>query len=92
MAEKPTTTAHAVWNHLLAKREDLIHNLTQNPNPQLDERLARVEQQLLALAAPDIPGIVTKLELLWSAELHGQDDHSRQKQLVLSDLRRLISA
>lgn len=92
MADTPNSTAQSVWNAALDERNEIIHNLTQNPNPQLDERLAQVEEQMLALAAPDIPGIVTKLQLLWSAELHGEDDESRHKQLVLSDLRRLTTA
>jgi hypothetical protein len=91
MANKPATTATAVWNTALAQREEIIHNLNQNPgqNRQLEDRLVAVEEQILELAAPDLAAVALKLKLLWEAQLEGLDDESRQKRLVLSDIQRL---
>lgn len=89
MATQPDNTAHAVWTTALAHRDELIHNLDQNP--ALDERLAAVEERLLDLAAPDLAGVLLKLELLWDGQLHGQDQDSEHKLAVLADLRRLAA-
>jgi hypothetical protein len=94
MADKPTTTAQAVWNAALDERTQIIHKLnhSQAPDPQFEARLAGVEEQLLGLPAPDLTGVTRKLELMWQAELHGLDADSRQKQLIVADLRRLSNA
>lgn len=90
MADKPTTTARAVWDAALEARTRIVHN--QAPTPRLEERLAALEEQLLALPAPDLAGVTTKLEMLWQGDLHGRDADSVHKLLVLDDIRRLASA
>jgi hypothetical protein len=94
MAGTPNTTPQGVWNYLVAERDEIINTLNHNQalNPQLDERLAAVEEQLLQLPAPDLTGVTTKLELLWQTELHGLDQGSQQKLAILADLRRLTNA
>lgn len=87
MADAATTTAAAVWNTTLTHRDELIHS----NNPALDERLVAVEEHLLGLAAPDLEGVILKLNLLWDEQLHGQDQDSERKLAVLADLRRLAA-
>lgn len=91
MADESPSTATAVWTTTLAERDNLIHNLNHNPSltPELERKLAEIEEQLLDVAAPNLPGVAIKLRLLWEAQLHGLDDESRRKQLILSDIERL---
>lgn len=87
MAETPTTATPTAWHHLMSLRDDLIHS----NDPDHDEQLAAVEERLLGLAAPDLAGVVIKLQLLWDGQLHGQDQDSARKLAVLADLNRLAA-
>jgi hypothetical protein len=94
MANQPPSTAIAVWNTVLARRAELINSLKMGPHHVRgrEDELARVEEQMLNLSAPDFYGIAAKLELLWTEQLHGEDDESRHKLLILDDLHRLAVA
>jgi hypothetical protein len=87
MADAAPNTATAVWNTTVAHRATLI----QNHDPALDECLVAVEEQLLDLDAPDLAGVIVKLEILWDGQLHGQDQDSEHKLAVVADLRRLAA-
>lgn len=91
MAEAANTTATAVWHDLLTHRAELIHNQNHTPDHDLDEQLVEVVEQLLDFAAPDLAGVVIKLQLLWDGQLHGQDQDSEHKLAVLADLNRLAA-
>lgn len=94
MADTPTSSAPRLWASATSHINDLHQQLGSATGKRraLEDRLAAVEDYLLDLQAPDLAGVIRKLELLWSAQLHGQDRTSKHKLMILDDLRRHSAA
>jgi hypothetical protein len=94
MAVDATTDRRANWKREIEKYVSLNEQLDQ-AQPADRDRLERAivaqEEELLDTPAPTFAGVITKLELMWSAELHGLDAESEYKRLVLEDLGGLIA-
>lgn len=89
MADMPTTSACPAWASASTTIDTLHQQLgsaTDNRRA-LEDRLAEAEEDLLDLRAPDLAGTVRKLELLWDGKLHGQDQISTRKLMILNELR-----
>jgi len=91
MADTPISSVALIWasatNNIDALNQQLSLELADRR--ALEDRLAASEEHLLDLRAPDIAGVIRKLESIWQHSLHGQDNLSRQKLTVIEDLRRL---
>tara|TARA_R110002167_G_scaffold350515_1_gene562743 strand:- start:1184 stop:1468 length:285 start_codon:yes stop_codon:yes gene_type:complete len=94
VADTPTSSAPSIWASTIANIDDLHQQLdgAADNTRALEERLIASEEYLLDLQAPDLAGVIRKLELIWEEQLHGQDQVSGQKVQVLDDLRRLAAA
>jgi len=94
VADTPTSSAPSIWASTIANIDDLHQQLdgAADNTRALEERLIASEEYLLDLQAPDLAGVIRKLELIWEEQLHGQDQVSGQKVQVLDDLRRLATA
>lgn len=94
MADQPTSSAPTIWASTIAHIDALhaqLHDAPDNTGA-LEERLIASEEHLLDLPAPDLAGVICKLGLIWEEQLHGQDQVSHQKALILEDLQRLAAA
>jgi len=93
MANQPTSSAPTIWASTIANIDALHQQLDGAADNirALEERLSASEEYLLDLQAPDLAGVIRKLELIWEEQLHGQDRVSDQKVLILDDLRRLAT-
>ena len=47
------------------------------------------QDELLDLTSPTLAAVRIKLELMWEAELHGLDQSSEEKRLIIEDLQDL---
>ncbi|KMS55501.1 hypothetical protein V474_19420 [Novosphingobium barchaimii LL02] len=94
MADTPTSSVARIWASATTNIDNLHQQLGSEPADRraLEERLAASEEHLLGLRAPDITGVIRKLDTLWQQQLHGLDGVSRQKLMVIQDLRRLTIA
>ncbi|AKM10995.1 hypothetical protein [Croceicoccus naphthovorans] len=88
MAVEPSNTASAVWHHLVALRDEIIHTLETEPRePATEQRLAAIEQQILETDAPSLGEVAFKLGLLWGEPLNGDDPQGRAQASILRDVR-----
>lgn len=93
MADQPTSSAPTIWASTIAHIDSLHAQLQGTPDNArvLEERLTASEGYLLNLPAPDLAGVIRKLSLIWEEQLHGQDQTSTQKVLILEDLQRFAA-
>lgn len=93
MTNEPLNTAQLAWASTINRRNHLIDalDLPGNAQDDIEKMIAANEEFLLDLAAPDFEGVILKLELLWEAQLHGFDQDSRRKRLIIEDLHRLTA-
>ncbi|MPS70929.1 MAG: hypothetical protein E2586_20840 [Novosphingobium sp.] len=94
MADTPTSSAPIVWASTTADIDALHQQLgSETANRRaLEDQLAASEEDLLGLQAPDVSGVIRKLEVLWEQQLHGMDQASGWKLQILDDLRRHTTA
>ncbi|QVM85251.1 hypothetical protein [Novosphingobium decolorationis] len=94
MADTPTSSVALAWASAASTIDTLLQQLDSAPDNdrELQDRLAAAEDALVDLPAPNIAGVLRKLELLWEQQLHGQDRTSVQKLTILDDLQRLATA
>lgn len=95
MAET-THNPHAVaWKTSIETLNELNERL-QHCNPHerdaIERAIADEEEDLLETPAPSFSGVLTKLTLMWSADLIGISPDTEQRRLVLDDLAELIEA
>lgn len=91
MADSRSTSLIDMWNYLLERRHETLRRAGEE---LIEDREAwtvieATEETMLGLVAPSLALVRVKLGLLWSGTLHGKDRYSRQKLLVLEDLRDL---
>lgn len=89
MAITPRSTADAVWQYLMATRQELIDTISTSPSRETEERIAVIEGQILDSWALDFDGLLLKLELLWANKLDGEGAEARHRRIIIADLRRL---
>ena len=89
-----TTARRANWKREIEKYVTLNEQLDgaqPADRDRLEREVAAQQEELLDTPSSTFAGVVTKLELMWSAELHGLDAESEYKRLVLEDLGDLIA-
>jgi hypothetical protein len=94
MAVDATNARRANWKRLFQTYLNLNQQLDQCQQAErdaLERAVVAQEEDLLDTPAPSFSAVVTKLELMWSADLHGLDPESEAKRLVLEDLGDLIT-
>lgn len=94
MAVDATTARRENWKRLFTQYQTLNQQLDQvqpAKRDALERAIADKEDELLDNPAPSFTAVITKLELLWSADLHGLDAGSEAKRLILEDLGDLIT-
>jgi len=93
MATQPTSSPTAVCGSATTTIDALHQQLGSATGDRraIEDRLAVAEDELLDLHAPDIAGVIRKLEMLWDGQLHAQDRTSGHKLTLLEDLQRLAA-
>ena len=94
MATEPLTARAHAWATALNTYTELNQKLDLAQPGQrdaLERSIAQQEQLLLDMPAPDFSAVVSKLEMMWEAHLHGLDQSSEEKRLILEDLGDLIA-
>ena len=94
MATEPHTARARAWATAFNTYTELNQKLDLAQPGQRDElerSLAQQEQVLLDMPAPDFSAVILKLEMIWEADLHGFDQRSEEKCLILEDLGDLIA-
>ena len=93
MTDTATTTRRARWNSAFATYTELNQKLAQaqaqdqaSEAEAIEQLLCAQQDELLDLTSPTLAAVRIKLELLWEAELHGMDQASEEKRLILEDL------
>lgn len=95
MAVKPFSAPGAAWNTQYDNYLSLAQRLELAAPPEceaLEDAMVAVQDHLLKMPAPNVAAVRQKLEILWEAQLHGLDQNSRERCLILDDLSRLIQA
>src|SRR3546814_905554 len=95
MADKPHSAPDGAWNTQYANYLNLHERLLGAPAHQRDaieEAIVEVQDNLLDRPAPSFAAVKQKLEMLWETELHGLDQASRERRLILKDISGLIQA
>lgn len=91
MADAKPTSLNDMWKYLLSRRQFAIDRAllkTEDPG-EMWNIVAACEDTMLGLVAPNLGCVRVKLGLLWNGQLHGHDNQSRQKLLLIDDLRDL---
>lgn len=89
MDEFVPSTPHAEWNAIATERLELMTRTTNVEQPDAENRLAKVENQLLDGHAPDIEGVILKLTVLWENIIDQHSLAAEQHLRVIGDLRRI---
>src|SRR3546814_2959628 len=95
MADKPHSAPDGAWNTQYANYLNLHESLLGAPAHQRDaieEAIVEVQDNLLARTAPSFAAVKQKLEMLWETELHGLDQASRERRLILKAISDMIHA
>lgn len=95
MAVKPLSAPDGAWNTQYENYLNLALRL-ELAAPQecgaLEQAMVAAQDNLLDTSAPNLAAVRQKLEILWEAQLHGLDQNSHERCLILDDLSRLIQA
>ena len=93
MTDRASNIRRALWDSTLKKYTKLSEKLAQaqaqNQAPEaeaIEQLLCAQQDELLDLTSPTLAAVRIKLELLWEAEMHGLDQASEEKRLILEDL------
>lgn len=95
MPNSPITAQAFAWETTFSRLDELNLYLTHAPAHEQDavqREIAALQDELLDTPAPSITAVLQKLGLIWEGELHGLDQGSRERCLVLDDLASLIDA
>jgi hypothetical protein len=83
------------WVTNFAKFTELNMYLNLAPHEEREEvqrELAALQDDLLDTPAPTVTAVQQKLEILWEGKMHGLDQDSEERRLILEDLEGLIQA
>lgn len=89
-----TTTPSLTWESMMSDLTELNQQLAVAQEPESDVIMSAVvalQDELLDTPAPTLMAVVQKLEIMWEAEMHGLDQGSEEKRLVIEDLSQLIA-
>jgi HPt (histidine-containing phosphotransfer) domain-containing protein len=95
MAATLSTACARTWASTFAKYAQLNHRLEQAPaqdRDQIEREIAAIQDDLLDKPAPSLSAVSQKLQILWDAKMHGLDQTSEERRLILEDLEGLIQA
>jgi hypothetical protein len=95
MADMPHTEYAHEWATLSSRLEELNLYRDQAPAHERDEverEIAALQDELLDTPAPSLSAVLQKLLILWDAEMHGLDQNSEERRLLIEDLEGLILA
>jgi hypothetical protein len=93
MADAPSTARACAWETAFHNYTTLNHRLEEAPAQERDHiecQIVALQNDLLDTPAPSIMAVRHKLEILWECELHGLDQNSEERRLILEDLEGLI--
>jgi hypothetical protein len=93
VAETTHNARASAWKTSVETLEELNKKLQQcqpHERDALEQAIADEEEDLLETPAPSFSGVLTKLELMWSADLIGIHPETEQRRLILDDLAELI--
>ena len=96
MATKATNARSKSWERAFSKYIELTHSLNQAQDPQdaenIQKNLAKQQDVLMDLRAPSLAAVLQKLYVLWGeTDLHGLDQDSEEKRLLLEDFEELLA-
>ncbi|OSZ63603.1 hypothetical protein CAP40_17920 [Sphingomonas sp. IBVSS2] len=95
MAAAAHSAPDGAWNTQFQNYLNLIQQL-EHAEPRQHERLERaraeVQDALLDMPAPTLTAVLQKLAILFEGELHGLDQASEERRLILEDFEGLIQA
>jgi hypothetical protein len=95
VAKTPPTTSAQDWATPFNRLEELNLYLDQAPAHERDaveREIAALHDDLLDTPAPTLTAVRQKLEMIWEGEMHGLDQASEERRLVIEDLEGLIDA
>jgi HPt (histidine-containing phosphotransfer) domain-containing protein len=95
MADTPPTACARTWARTFDAFTELNHSLEQAPaqdRDQMEREIAAIQDELLGTPAPTFNAVRQKLEMLWETKMHGLDQDSEERRLVIEDLKGLIGA
>jgi hypothetical protein len=95
MADTPSTACARTWASTFDHLTALNHRLDQAPAHERDaieSEIAALQDELLDTPAPSLKAVMLKLEILFEGEMHGLDQSSEERRLILEDLHDLIQA
>ena len=94
MATKAHTARAHAWATTFTKYTKLNQKLdVAQPDDRdaLERAVVAHQNELLDLPAPSFCAVIQKLEILWEADLHGFDQTSEEKRLIIEDLQDLLT-
>jgi hypothetical protein len=89
MASNATNARTAEWERAFSKLTELNHALIAAPEKdraQIERAVAAQEEDVLDTPAPSFSAVLSKLYLLWYADLEGLDPEAEAKRLLLEDM------
>lgn len=93
MANEALSASHDAWNtqygHYLSLSQ-LLEQTEPRERELLEQARAKAQDDLLDTPAPTLTAVMQKLEILFEGELHGFDQASEARRLILDDLQSLI--
>ncbi|MBO9518479.1 MAG: hypothetical protein J7493_10455 [Porphyrobacter sp.] len=93
MANQAHSARATAWESTFAKYNELSLSQHQAPRQELDEierEIAALQDELLDTPAPSFSAVAAKLTILWDGQMHGLDQDSEERRLILEDLESLI--
>ena len=96
MTDRASNIRRARWASAFNKYTELSQKLAQaqaqdqaSDAEAIEQLLCAQQDELLDLTSPTLAAVRIKLELMWEAELHGLDQSSEEKRLIIEDLQDL---
>lgn len=95
MAIEPLSARASAWKNQFNNYLSLTQQLERaapHQRESVERALAEAQDDLLDMPAPTFSAVLQKLEMLWETEMHGLDQASEERRLILEDLSGLIQA
>ena len=95
MADAAPTTQADAWNTAFTTYTQLNQRLDQVPphgRGPIEREIVALQDELLDTPAPTLTAVRQKLEILFEGQMHGLDQGSEERRLILEDLEGLIQA
>ena len=95
MADDAPNTQASAWNTAFETYTQLNHSVDQAPlqeRERIEREIVALQDDLLDTPAPTLTAVRQKLEILFEGQMHGLDQGSEERRLILEDLEGLICA